>query len=200
MDKRSVLSFLGLTTLMLTGVALLLCAYLGLAWHRDPLHLFQKSTAPAYLIGNMRIQAAGIINSFDFDSAILGTSVLENSSAKEMGKVLGGNFVNLSVSGASHYERAIILEHALRQKSLQKVVYSLDRYYLYCPLASYAEKNWTYLYDEAWWNDFKAYLNLRQMKAFFSTYGRERRKVWIVPERGSKTSIMPAASEVSTIG
>ena len=32
---------------------------------------------------------------------------------------LEGNFVNLSVSGASHYERTIILEHALRQKSLQ---------------------------------------------------------------------------------
>jgi len=164
MDKRSVLHFLGLAALMLTSVALLLCAYLGLAWHRDPLHLFQKSTAPAYLIGNMRIQAAGIINTFDFDSVILGTSMLENSSAKELSITLGGNFANISVSGSSFYERSLILEHALKKKNLKKVVYSIDSYYLYCTFASYPEKNWAYLYDNSFFNDFKAYLNILQMK------------------------------------
>lgn len=161
MNKKSVSHFLGLSAFIL---ALQLCVYLGLSWYRDPLHIFQKSAPSDYLIDNMRIQAAGIINTFDFDSIILGTSVLENSSAKEMSQLLGGVFANISVSGSSQYERAIILKHALRQKQIKKVVYSLDDYYLYLKTASYDEKNWTYLYDDILLNDFKVYLNLHQMK------------------------------------
>ena len=40
----------------------------------------------------MRLQAAGVINNFDFDSVVFGSSMLENTSAKEASKKLGGNF------------------------------------------------------------------------------------------------------------
>jgi hypothetical protein len=49
----------------------------------------------------MRQQAAGIINNYEFDSIILGTSMLENTSAKEAGEKLGGKFMNISLSGSN---------------------------------------------------------------------------------------------------
>lgn len=46
---------------------------------------------------DMRMQARGLILYKDFDSAIIGTSMLENTSAKEANKKLGGNWINLSL-------------------------------------------------------------------------------------------------------
>ena len=50
---------------------------------------------------NMRQQAAGIINNYEFDSIILGTSMLENTSAKEADEKLGSKFMNISLSGSN---------------------------------------------------------------------------------------------------
>lgn len=65
---------------------------------------------------SMREQAAGIINSFEFDSVILGTSMLENTSAREASQKIGGIFVNISLAGSSFYERAIVLKKVLQKK------------------------------------------------------------------------------------
>ena len=77
----------------------------------------------------MRQQAAGIINNYEFDSIILGTSMLENTSAKEAGEKLGGKFMNISLSGSNFYERSFVLEYALRKKEIKKIIYSLDEYF-----------------------------------------------------------------------
>lgn len=55
----------------------------------DPLkiyHINQEFSKKLYT--NMRVQAAGIINNYDFNGLILGTSMLENTSAKEAAKYL----------------------------------------------------------------------------------------------------------------
>ena len=61
-----------------------------LAYYRDPIQVFHKSYIGCenYFDDNMRLQAAGVINNFDFDSIIFGSSMLENTSAKEASKNL----------------------------------------------------------------------------------------------------------------
>lgn len=117
----------------------------------------------------MREQAAGIINSFDFDSIILGTSMLENTSAQEASQKIGGKFVNISLSGSDFYERAIVLKKAL-QKNISHVIYSIDRYYLDCRKEhpKFPLKNWAFLYDENPFNDYKFYLTKQFIKTIFS--------------------------------
>ncbi|WP_270873571.1 hypothetical protein [Campylobacter sp. JMF_08 NE1] len=68
-----------------------------------------------------------IINNYDnFDSIVLGSSMLENTSAKEASQNLGAKFVNLSLAGSDLFERSLILEYILRQKQLKKIIYSFD--------------------------------------------------------------------------
>ena len=80
---------------------------------------------------NMRFEAINIIRNCHFDSIILGTSMLENTSAKEASTLIGGIFVNISLSGSDFFERAIILKRAL-QLPLKRVIYSLDSVYITC--------------------------------------------------------------------
>ena len=87
-------------------------------WFRKPL-----------FIENGRFQDAGIINSYDFDSVIVGTSMAQNFSIAEASKVFSANFVNLSLRGALFSERAIILEQALARRKLKNVILTMDFQY-----------------------------------------------------------------------
>ena len=128
----------------------------------DPLALFHKPWGrPETVHKNLRLQAAGVIRHGDFDSVILGTSILENSSAHEASRILGGRFVNLSLSAGDFFERGLVLRKLLETRPVRQVIYSLDFIYLnqrkgywYYPLSSY-----DYLYDANPFNDIRAYLN-----------------------------------------
>ncbi|WP_300881537.1 hypothetical protein, partial [uncultured Desulfovibrio sp.] len=133
---------------------------LSILYITDPLQLFHKSFFHKdKMYYSMREQAAGIINSFEFDSVILGTSMLENTSAREASQKIGGIFVNISLAGSSFYERAIVLKKVL-QKNISHVIYSLDSVYLGCikENPSRPTKNWAFLYDDNPLNDYKFYL------------------------------------------
>lgn len=130
----------------------------------DPLHLFHKSwfSKDSRLHGNMRLQAAGIINNYEFDSMIVGTSMLKGTSSHYVSKKLGGNFVNLSADGSNLYERNLIMRHALRSKKIKQIIYSFDT-----GLDANLKKNnrtlpldkFNYLYDANPFNDLYAYWN-----------------------------------------
>jgi len=80
-------------------------------------------------IQNSRFQDAGIINSYEFDSVILGTSIAQNFSIQEASQLFNSSFVNLSLEGGLFSERAIVLERVLNKKTLKTVIFSLDFQY-----------------------------------------------------------------------
>lgn len=148
----------------------------------DPLKLFHKPYfLKENLNSNMRLQAAGIIKNYDFNSIILGTSMLENTSSKEASNVLGGKFMNISLSGSDFYERSFPLHLALETKQVKKVIYSLD----YSGLKNsrmgrrdFSISNFDYLYDSNTLNDLKSYVNLELPKCalkfnFSPCFGRK---------------------------
>lgn len=139
----------------------------------DPNQLFHKSWFHEdRLTNNMRVQAAGLINNFEFDSIILGSSMLENTSAKEASDKIGGKFINISAGGCNFFERSFILNKALK-KNLKNVIYSLDWYYLACLTErsdEYKTNNWTYLYDNNRFNDFNYYFQKKYIFNFYSPY------------------------------
>lgn len=135
----------------------------------DPLQIFHKSWFQKDMFSrDMREQAAGIINNFDFDSIILGTSMLQNTSAKEASEKIGGTFFNISMSGSDFWERSFVLKKAL-QKELKNVLYSLDDYYISCQMGYtlHPVEHWIFLYDNNPFNDFKRYATITNIKKLF---------------------------------
>lgn len=166
MNKKSVLHFLLHTVLLGATLALLAGAYMGLAYWRDPLHLFHPTQSERFFQNvGMRMLAAGFINSYEFDSAIIGNSMLQNVSSKDMEKSLDGRFMNLSMRGSLYKERAVVLDHLLRKKKVKHVVYGLDTFFGMCGEGGHPERFWTFLYDEDKWNDLKVYTDLRYFSA-----------------------------------
>lgn len=114
------------------GVAsLVTLALVALLYIYDPFWLFHKPIFRATTYhSDMRIQAKGIIDSAEFDSVILGTSLLKNTSAKEAGQKLGSKWVNLSLAGSDFSERKILLDYALKRKNIKQVIFSIDNFIL----------------------------------------------------------------------
>ena len=105
----------------------LILILLSIIYISDPYMLFHKHWVHCgKMYGNMRIQDYGLIKFGDFDGIIIGTSMFENTSAKEAGKKLNIKFANLSISGGSFYERFKILEMAFRTRPFRHVIMSLD--------------------------------------------------------------------------
>lgn len=103
--------------LYLYTISVLIGTLLSIIWIHDPYMLFHKQWFhPGKMLKNMRIQSYGLIKFADFDSIILGSSMLENTSADEASEKLGEKFANLSISGSSYYEKYKVLNFALKQK------------------------------------------------------------------------------------
>ncbi len=171
-EKKIVYLFL-LTTMSL--IVLLLSAL----YIYDPLQVFHKAWGREVTFGkNMRQQVAGIIKHYDnYDSIILGTCMMENTSSKEANQKLGGEFINISFPDGTYFERAIVLRSLFQEHKIRNILFSLDvnSYFkqkkddLYYPLSQF-----DFLYDENFWNDFKVYFNYKYLPCTFLMSKSER--------------------------
>lgn len=135
----------------------------------DPLSLFHKPwVRDEYYIGDLRIQAAGIINNTPFDSMILGSSMAANFSIREASNVWDATFVNLSAQGFWFSGRSLILSYSLKQKTLENVIISLDGY------ANFGQDNpkfpitkYEYLYNDNPFDDIRIYTESRYRKYIY---------------------------------
>jgi len=132
----------------------------------DPLHVFHKSwvTINDRFHGDMRVQAAGVINNFDFDSIIIGSSMMRGTSAILASEKLGGKFVNISPNGASIFERNYITAYALKKKKIKKVITSFDTgmdQNLIESNPKFPFSKFDFLYDDILYNDISIYWNYK---------------------------------------
>lgn len=128
----------------------------------DPLQLyhepwFRKKTYH----DNLTISAKGIVDYNLFDSLILGSSMLQNTSSSEASSKLGGQFINLSIGGSTFNQRKIILDYILKNKQIKRIIYSLDGYNINLKMQSRMTNDFNFLYDNSNLNDFKIYINTR---------------------------------------
>ena len=79
-----------------------------LMWVVDPLKLFhQPYFNKERLYSNMREQTTGILKYWNYNSLIVGSSMLENTSSKQASELLGGEFINISLAGSDFFERSM---------------------------------------------------------------------------------------------
>ncbi|TKX32175.1 hypothetical protein CQA69_00770 [Campylobacter estrildidarum] len=114
-------------------------------------------------LNNIRLSAKGIIDNENFDSVIIGTSMTENTSAKEADEKLGNKWINLSVWGSYLNERAIILNYLFQKKDIHQIIYTIDAFTLNDPSLKMFNHppidSFDFLYNNNIYNDFKVYLN-----------------------------------------
>lgn len=108
-------------TLALTAAFLVFVAAVNIVV--DPLFQYHK---PWFgldpVITNERYQNAGVIKHFDFDNAILGTSLSENFTISEVNDTFGGNSVKLTMYGSSIYNMTYQLELMKKREEKPKVI------------------------------------------------------------------------------
>lgn len=134
---------------------------INLLYIYDPLQLFHKPLfREITFLNDMRVQNRGIIKNYDFNSVILGTSMLENTLPKDANEILQLDsknlWVNLSMHGASFNERAVVLDFLLRTKTIKNIIYSLDWF-------GFTDENevdsFNFLYKDDSINNIRIYFN-----------------------------------------
>lgn len=96
----------------------------------DPFQVYHLATRYMPPIDNTtQVYAnAGIARSYDYDSAVVGTSVTENFRPTQMDALLGGRFIKLCTSAGTAYNHALLMDLAFRTHDVKRIVYGLDVY------------------------------------------------------------------------
>ncbi|WP_086290576.1 hypothetical protein [Campylobacter devanensis] len=141
---------------------------LSLIYIYDPFQIFHKPYfREATFFADMRKQALGIIKHYKFDSYIIGTSMLENTDSKEATSKLNsdGRWINISLSGSTFNQRAMVLDYIFQNQNPKHIIYSLDGYYMVnmVNILSNSTLDWDFLYDNNLYNDIKLYINSKFM-------------------------------------
>lgn len=142
----------------LTGAVVFLSA---LVIAIDPFQVYRLATRYMPPIDNVtQVYAnAGIVRSYAYDSAVVGTSVTENFRPSQMDEVLGGRFIKLCTSAGTAYNHALLLNLAFETHDIRRVVYGLDVYSLIAELDETGCPVPLYLYDKNPFNDVQYWLN-----------------------------------------
>ena len=134
----------------------------------DPFQIYRRAERFLPPIDNTtQVYAnAGIVRHYDYDSAIVGTSVTENFRPTQMDEQLGGRFMKLCTSAGTAYNHALLLNLAFDTHALRRVVYGIDVYSFIADLDETGSEVPLYLYDDSLLNDVQYWLNRSVIASF----------------------------------
>lgn len=142
---------------------------IGVMYFYDPLQLFSEKYH-RYYHENTRLSAKRVIDNYDFDSIIFGSSKVNGFSAKEF---KNGVYINIATSNLDMFERYVMLNYILKHKKIKNVVSSLDGFW-----DSGANKKFLDLYANK--NRFLVYFNGLIPYSCFVNYKRNHECIGIV--------------------
>ena len=134
----------------------------------DPFQVYHLATRYMPPIDNTtQVYAnAGIVRSYDYDSAIVGTSVTENFRPSQLDNLFGGRFIKLCTSAGTAYNHALLLDLAFETHEMKRVIYGLDVYSFISDLDQTGSEVPLYLYDHNPFNDAQYWLNRSVLGSF----------------------------------
>src|SRR5450432_1211129 len=92
----------------------------------DPLQLFRPARLFAAMYSpDTRMQNAGLINSQDFDTVFMGTSLAIHYRQSDIDKALGVRSLKLAMTGSDCHEQSFVLAAAL-QRHPKRVIWEVD--------------------------------------------------------------------------
>lgn len=144
----------------------LLTTILSVIYISDPYRLFHdKFRHKNKMYQDLRVQSYGLIKYQNFDKIIIGSSMMENTSAKEAERKFGGKWINLAYSAQRNFERFKILNYAFKTQKINTVVMTVDSYFFEPHFfeGNFEEK----LYDNDFFVKWKIYLKSNAMSCIF---------------------------------
>ena len=128
---------------------------------------------------------AGMAKNFQFDSVVLGTSMMQNFSLKHLQKELDFTKpIKLTLAGSSIYEQSVILKTAIKHQKIKNVLIGIDFFSYYGDIKrlKHGENNFPfYLYDDNFLNDYK----------YLSSFDTLKRSIKLLSKEKSKTKNNP---------
>jgi len=129
----------------------------------DPLQHYRKASfyKPFYKKG--RYLNPGIAKTYNYNTVIVGTSMVQNFRPTHVNKVLGVKSVKLALAGASAYELGLTLETALRTGKVRHVYFGLDVFSFMGSTTRESQGKGSlplYLYDDDILNDINYLLSI----------------------------------------
>ena len=121
---------------------------------------------------------AGIARSYDYDSAIVGTSVTENFKPSELSSHLGGSFIKLCTAGGNARNHKVLMDLAFRTHHIRRIVFGLDIYSFIGSADTPKVPLPMYLYNDNPFDDVNYFLNRSILGSFLprclSTLGQSQ--------------------------
>ena len=155
--------------LSLSICAFIMVALSTLLYIYDPLMLYHKPYFNRPLtFKNMRVQDKFLIDNYDFNSIIIGSSMLRNTSAKEAGDKLGFKWMNLSDSDLGFNERIVILRYAFKNKEIKNIIFSFDGYD-----GNRDVSKFDFIYNSNVFDDIRIYFNTKYILCALSFSKKE---------------------------
>lgn len=121
------LSYKNFIILAILPTIFLVFSYAALLYLYDPLQFFHKPFLRDISFStDMRLQNVGIIKHYDFDSYIIGDSMVEHLPINRLDSATKERWVNLMMYGSSLNDRAVILDYLFKKRSVKEIIYALD--------------------------------------------------------------------------
>lgn len=146
--RKNLKYILSLTTLFLILVAVI-------NYSIDPFQQYRESKLYRAVFVNAKNLNAGLIKNYDYNFAIVGSSMAENFLIKDVDRLFNSKALKVTLSGASAKEISTTLNLLLECKKAKTILLALD-------IFSFSKEDNSlplYLYDTNYLNDFKYILN-----------------------------------------
>lgn len=125
----------------------------------DPYQFFEKDDI---YLGRERYQIPGLARNQDYNTAIVGTSMIENFVDSEVSQKLNTDAIKLPISASYVTEQGLIIDMAMNHNSPENIIWNIDYRCLDIEDGEFYEKEIEfpkYLYDEKIYNDFRYIIN-----------------------------------------
>lgn len=137
----------------------------------DPLQQYREATYSPLFSGKERYQNPGLAKNYTYDMIILGSSMTENFIPSNVGELLGGNVLKLSMEGSTSTEQRLIADVAINTNQVKKALWGLDYFAVREDSVRDEDTFPFYLYDDSQFNDYKYIFNISNvahaLKAIF---------------------------------
>ncbi|OPA78512.1 hypothetical protein BVG16_11625 [Paenibacillus selenitireducens] len=149
----------------------------------DPLQVYHKASWYKPIFSREeRYQNPGLAKNYDYDTIIIGTSMTQNFRPSEVGQILNGTTMKLSMEGSTADEHYQIAKLALSTGKVKKVLWGLDYFSLKTNTEEAVEQFPKYLYDDQIWNDYQYWFN-------YSTYALLMKSLWQMIKGANNTNL-----------
>ena len=153
---------------VLTSISSILAFLVMVVFVVDPFQHYRSAGFYKPIFDYNRYLNPGLAKNLDYDTAIIGTSMVMNFRRDAVNNIFGGDTVNLSVPAGSVAEQSLTMRTVLDVGKAKRIILGLDYFqYVRDPEIYVISPFPFHLYDNSPFNDYKYLLNYFSLKVSY---------------------------------